>query len=258
MDRGEPLETAIPQADLIYLAQPIGRILDTLHRLDALVQPHALVTDAGSTKQAIVSTARLALRRCQFLGGHPMAGKEVRGAAAADAGLFRGRPYVLTPAQPADLQTPAGSAFLQTVVAIGARAVILEAEEHDRLVAFSSHLAQLASTALAAAISEHSPRSVEVAGPGLLDATRLALSSYDIWRDIVSTNTAPIEQALSAYIQELEHVRDNLRTRQLRDEFSTGKICPRIERDRLVPVQTCLRTALGRFDLGQLLVKLDA
>lgn len=75
VDRGEPLETAIPQADLIYLAQPIGRILDTLHRLDALVQPHALVTDAGSTKQAIVSTARLALRRCQFLGGHPMAEK---------------------------------------------------------------------------------------------------------------------------------------------------------------------------------------
>ena len=222
IDRGESLEAAVPQADLIYLAQPIGRILDTLHHLDALIQPGALVTDAGSTKQAIVSAARAGLQRCQFLGGHPLAGKEVRGAAAADANLFRGRPYVLTPAHPGELETGPAKFFVQMLRAIGAQPVILGADEHDRLVAYSSHLAQLASTALAATIAEHSPASRRVAGPGLLDATRLALSSYDLWRDIVATNTTPIEEALTAYIQELEHLRDNLRSRQLRDEFSSA------------------------------------
>jgi prephenate dehydrogenase len=222
IDAGEPLETAVPQADLIYLAQPIGRILDTLHRLDPLVRTDALVTDAGSTKQAIVSTARATLKRCQFLGGHPMAGKETRGAASADANLFRGRPYVLTPGHPDELKAPIAARFLEILESMGARRVVLGAEEHDRLVAYSSHLPQLASTALAAAIAEHSPESRKVAGPGLLDTTRLALSSYDLWRDIVATNAAEIEDALAAYIQELEYVRENLRTRQLQEEFNAA------------------------------------
>jgi prephenate dehydrogenase len=222
IDAGEPLETAVPQADLIYLAQPIGRILDTLHRLDPLVRTDALVTDAGSTKQAIVSTARATLKRCQFLGGHPMAGKETRGAASADANLFRGRPYVLTPGHPDELKAPIAARFLEILESMGARRVVLGAEEHDRLVAYSSHLPQLASTALAAAIAEHSPESQKVAGPGLLDTTRLALSSYDLWRDIVATNAAEIEDALAAYIQELEYLRENLRTRQLQEEFNAA------------------------------------
>lgn len=222
IDAGEPLEQAIPHADLIYLAQPIGRILNTLHRLDALVRSDALVTDVGSTKQTIVSTARETLRGCQFLGGHPMAGKETRGAASADADLFRGRPYVLTPGHPDELRTPIAAAFLKIVESMGAHRVVLGAEEHDRLVAYSSHVPQLASTALAAAIAEHSPDSRNVAGPGLLDTTRLALSSYDLWRDIVATNTAEIEDALTAYIQKLEYVRENLRTRQLQEEFRTA------------------------------------
>ena len=222
IDSAEPLEQAIPRADLVYLAQPVGRILDTLNRLDPLVQSGALVTDAGSTKQAIVSKARAVLQRCQFLGGHPLAGKETRGAAAAEAQLFRGRPYVLTPGSPDDLHTAAAEPFLAMLESIGAYSVVLGAQEHDRLAAFSSHMPQLASTALAAMIAEESPDSRKVAGPGLLDMTRLALSSYDLWRDIVATNTVEIEDALTAYIQKLEYVRENLRTRQLQEEFKTG------------------------------------
>jgi prephenate dehydrogenase len=213
------LETAIPEADLIYLAQPISRILHTLRQLDPLVRPGALITDAGSTKQTIVSTAQANIRRCEFLGGHPMAGKETRGAASAEAGLFRNRPYILTPG---DLDTEAARSFCGWLEKIGARVVILGADEHDHRVGFSSHLPQLASTALASVIADVSPESAEVAGPGLVDATRLALSSYDLWRDIVSTNVEPIEQALTAYIQKLEHLRENLRTRQLQDEFAAA------------------------------------
>ncbi|MDQ6677373.1 MAG: prephenate dehydrogenase, partial [Acidobacteriota bacterium] len=143
IDRALPLEEAAARADLIYLAQPIGRILHTLQHLDQYCRPGTLMTDAGSTKQAIVTAARRFITRAQFLGGHPLAGKELRGAAAADAELFRGRPYVLSPADPTDLETPIASEFLQYLRRMGARIVVLGAAEHDRLVAASSHVPQL-------------------------------------------------------------------------------------------------------------------
>lgn len=221
IDRGATLEQAARQADLIYLAQPIGRILDTLHHLDPLARPEALITDAGSTKHAIVTEARRLVRRCQFLGGHPLAGKEKRGVMEAEAGLFAGRTYVLTPGSPEELETPAARAFVAWVERIGARPVILGAAEHDRLVSFTSHLPQLASTALAATVAANltAPEDLRVAGPGLIDSTRLALSAYELWRDILATNTESIEQALTAYINELEQLRENLRTRGAQEEF---------------------------------------
>lgn len=224
IDRGATLEEAAGQADLIYLAQPIGRILDTLHHLDPLVRAEALITDAGSTKHTIVTEARKLVRRCQFLGGHPLAGKEKRGVAEAEADLFRGRAYVLTPAAPEELNTPAARAFAGWLERIGAKTVTLGAAEHDRLVSFTSHLPQLASTALAATVAQNltAPDDLRVAGPGLIDSTRLALSAYELWRDILATNTESIEQALTAYINELEQLRENLRTRGAQQEFVRG------------------------------------
>jgi len=224
IDRGAPLAEAVAGAGLVFLSQPIGRILDTIRHLDPLLQPGALVTDAGSTKCEIVDLARQAITRAQFLGGHPMAGKEKRGAAAADGELFRGRTWVLTPDDPAELETPAARDFTAWLGRFGARLVTLDCDEHDRLVAMTSHVPQLASTALAALLAERLPAGarLEVAGPGLLDMTRLALSSYDLWRDILATNTGHIETALGFYIQELEHLRENLRTRQAEEEFARG------------------------------------
>jgi prephenate dehydrogenase len=223
IDGAASLAEAAAEADLIFLSQTIGRILDTLHHLDPLVRPGALVTDAGSTKCEIVDTARRHLDRCQFLGGHPMAGKERRGAAVAAADLFRGRTWALTPDEPAELATGAATEFRGWLDRIGARVVVLDADEHDRAVAWTSHLPQLSSTALAAAIAEHLPGDrLALAGTGVEDMTRLALSSYDLWRDIVATNPDHIERALGAYIQELEHLRENLRTRQLQEEFAAA------------------------------------
>ena len=227
IDRAASLEEALPEADLVYLAQPIGRILHSLSLIDQYIKPDALVTDAGSTKQAIVDEARRSLHRARFLGGHPMAGKETRGAASADAELFRNRPYVLTPADPAQIDPE----FLTLIHSIGARPIIMGAAEHDRLIAASSHVPQLASTALASTLARNFPEAAQVAGPGLIDSTRLALSSYDLWRDIVSTNTVAIEEALTAYIQQLEHIRENLRTRQLQQEFEIGASFARSLRD---------------------------
>jgi prephenate dehydrogenase len=226
IDRGAPLAEAVADADLIFLSQTIGRILDTIRHLDPLVRPEALVTDAGSTKCEIVDVARQSIRRCLFLGGHPMAGKEKRGADQADGGLFRGRTWVLTPDEPAELETAAARSFRSWLDRIGTRITILDADEHDRVVALTSHLPQLASTALAATVSDRlgAAPGLQVAGPGLEDMTRLSLGSYELWRDIVATNTEHIERALAVYIQKLEHMRENLRTRQLQEEFERGAL----------------------------------
>jgi prephenate dehydrogenase len=224
IDRAAPLAEAVADADLVFLAQPIGRILDTLRRLDPLLKPGALVTDAGSTKCEIADLGLRTIRRGRFLGGHPMAGKEKRGAAAAEASLFQGCAWVLTPEDPADLEAPSVKQFVHWLHQIGARPIWMDPAEHDRVVALTSHLPQLASTALAATIAENlQPAArIDVAGPGLADMTRLAASSYELWRDIVATNTECIDRALAAYIQKLEHMRENLRTRQLQQEFSSG------------------------------------
>jgi prephenate dehydrogenase len=163
-----------------------------------------------------------------------MAGKESRGAAAADADLFRGRIWAVTPDEPSDLKTPAAAGFLEWLERIGARTVVLDAEEHDRIVAFTSHLPQLASTALGATVAERlqSQREFSIAGTGLADMTRLAMSSYDLWRDILATNSDHIERALGSYIQKLEHIRENLRTRQVQEEFERAAGLARNLRER--------------------------
>ena len=200
IDESLPLAEAAGQSDVVYLAQPIENILATLGTIDNLVRPGTLITDAGSTKLAITGRAAECIHRGRFIGGHPMAGKEARGVQAADADLFRGRNYVLT----------GGDAELESWLAkMGARVVQLEAADHDRRVALVSHLPQLLSTSLASLIAE-SPDAARVAGPAAADLTRLALSPYDIWRDIFATNSAEIEHALGLAIANLQNLRENL------------------------------------------------
>jgi prephenate dehydrogenase len=210
IDEALPLETAAASCDLVYLSQPIRQILETLDILDPHLRPGAIVTDAGSTKQRIAERAALAIKRGRFVGGHPMAGKESRGVEEADAGLFRGRPYVLTAREP-ELE--------HWIERTGARIVILDPAEHDRLVALISHLPQLLSTAFAGSVGEQ-PGAAKVAGPAASDLTRLAVSPYEIWRDIFETNADSIETALSAYIAKLEELRALLRSPAMEQAFA--------------------------------------
>jgi prephenate dehydrogenase len=229
IDSGATLEQAASESELIYIAQPISAIETTLERLGSLASENSLITDAGSTKAQIVEKAEKAIRKAQFLGGHPMAGKESRGVGAASADLFRGRPYIFTPTNVADLGTPLASVFSSWVERCGAHIIVVTPEEHDRAVAFTSHLPQLASTALANVLDNNSD--LRLAGPGLFDMSRLALSSYDIWRDIVDTNTENIDHALGVYIDKLTELRDNLQTQRLGSVFATAtEIAKRIRR----------------------------
>jgi prephenate dehydrogenase len=222
IDEGAPAREAAQAADLIYLSQPILRILEILPDLNDWVQPQALVTDAGSTKSTIVARATSAISRCQFLGGHPMAGREQRGVDAAEARLFEGRPYVLTPRLQSELETAKARELLDWICRIGAFPVILGPEEHDRIVAYTSHLPQLASTGLAALLDGREEPQSRVFGPALVDSTRLALSSFDVWGDILDTNRASIQEALRAYIAKLEEFRQSLDSPAMRSHFEQG------------------------------------
>ncbi|HTB13814.1 MAG TPA: prephenate dehydrogenase/arogenate dehydrogenase family protein [Bryobacteraceae bacterium] len=217
IDEALPLAEAAAIADLIYLARPIEGILAALDELDSFVKPGTLITDAGSTKAAICARAAEKIRLGRFVGGHPMAGKEARGAQEADGSLFRGRPYVLT-SRCAELE--------ETISNFGARLVFISAEEHDVLVALTSHLPQLISTALAASIATQ-PEAARVAGPAAMDLTRLALSPYEIWRDIFATNATNIDAALGVFIEKIEGLRAELRARGMEREFENAAAAAR-------------------------------
>jgi prephenate dehydrogenase len=221
IDEALPLADAAAMADLIYLARPIEGILSVLDELDSYVRPGTLITDAGSTKSAICARAAEKIQRGRFVGGHPMAGKEARGAGEAEASLFRGRPYILTsPCE--DLE--------KLIASFGARLVILSPEEHDVLVALTSHLPQLISTALAASIGTE-PEAARVAGPAAMDLTRLALSPYEIWRDIFATNATNIDAALGVFIGKLEGLRRELRGPKIKEEFERAAEAARALRE---------------------------
>jgi prephenate dehydrogenase len=224
VDAAATLEEAAGAADLLYLSQTIRRILTTLPALARVVRPGALVTDAGSTKAEIVARAACLGKRAQFLGAHPMAGKEKRGAAEADADLFAGRTYLLAPRTAEELDTPAAREFVEWLRRIGAVPVVLTPEEHDRVVALTSHLPQLLSTALAATLAERltKPEHLLAGGPGLADMTRLAGSSWEVWADILATNAGAIDGALEACIGKLEALRAGLTGETARSTFDAG------------------------------------
>lgn len=218
ISRGLSLREAAKTADLIYLAQPIEHILQTLPELGRLVGSNCLVTDAGSTKSEIVSCAQALLPSGTFLGGHPMAGKEKRGVEHADADLFRGRPYVVMPNE-----SPAAAEFRSWLRAIGAEVVEMEPEQHDITVAFTSHLPQLISTALSATLSAHgSEHTTEVFGPGLLDMTRLALSAPEVWMSVLSTNKPALREALAAFRSTLAHLEQQLADDDIKSLFTAA------------------------------------
>lgn len=221
ISRGVTLDEAIASADVIYLAQPIEVILQTLRTIGARARAGCLITDAGSTKYCIVEHAAQFLTPGTFVGGHPMAGKEKRGIEHADPDLFVGRPYVVTPTLP---QPPQLDEFRHWLRRIGAQVVETDPKQHDATVALTSHLPQLLSTTLAALLDESPQPLVDtIFGPGLADMTRLALSSEEIWASILETNKTEIQSALGAFIENLQEVQKELRGAAVSRRFRSGR-----------------------------------
>jgi prephenate dehydrogenase len=223
----DPLQAA-RESQVVVLAVPIYATLDFMEKLAGVLGSDHLVTDVGSTKRQISEAAGRLFNtpeRAAFLPGHPMAGKERSGAELAAAELFRGAVWLFT--DDADCQRSAHSAELvkgwrEWVVAMGSKTIDLDPLRHDELVAWVSHLPQFVATALSALLQDEvgdAPELKDVGGRGLREMTRLGASPYSMWRDIAYTNTEAIEAALHALEQRLAHLRENLRTPELRDEF---------------------------------------
>jgi len=219
---------AAREAQVTLLAVPIYATLDLMEQLAPVLGPEHLVTDVGSTKAQITDAAdRLfnAPDRAGFLPGHPMAGKERGGAELADAGLFRGAVWLFTdfPAwHRSEQAVTLARNWREWVVRMGARGIDLEPRRHDELVAWVSHLPQLAATALSALLESEvgeAPELKDVGGRALREMTRLGASPFSMWRDIAHTNTEAIAATLQALEQRLAHIRENLRTPELREEF---------------------------------------
>jgi prephenate dehydrogenase len=211
------LAEAAERADLIYLSQAVDRILDTIPQLAPALRPGTLVTDAGSTKQRICECALAYLPADSFLGGHPIAGKEQRGPEAADADLFRERPYVLTPRNSNNAHV---GVFREALNSFGAIVTEITPAEHDAILAFTSHLPQLVSTALAATLyREDNTKLRQIIGSGLIDMTRLALSSPELWSSILETNQTQVSKALDAYIHVLRELQATLGEREIAYTF---------------------------------------
>jgi prephenate dehydrogenase len=215
---------AVKDADLVILATPVAAILDTLPRLQPHLSPNALVTDVGSTKKRICALAAAHFTEGpMFLGGHPMAGKEQSGVEHADAKLFRGAPYALM-----SLESDSDArvmAFAEIVRAIGARPVWTDPETHDWAVGIVSHLPQLVSVALARVVQDETDETglpLSLSGPGLQDMLRLAGSPYDIWRDILLTNTDNVSRALDRLAQAVDYLRTSLARKELQQEFQAA------------------------------------
>jgi prephenate dehydrogenase len=224
---GDAAVAALRDADLVLIALPIGVTIDLLPEIARLASRKALVTDACSTKLRVVSAAKELFEREDmplFLGGHPMAGREVAGIANADADLFRGAAYALI-GEANVPRDPSVAAFVKLIEKIGARPIWLGAQQHDYAVGMVSHLPQLVAVTLASFLYDRLDENglpITVAGPGLRDSLRLAGSPYATWRDIVLTNREVLSAALDLLARRMDDLRERLSSRELEADFDAA------------------------------------
>jgi prephenate dehydrogenase len=221
---------AVRGSHVIVLATPVIAIIDLIERLGPALPARALLTDVGSTKTGIVAAASKALGKNaarQFLAGHPMAGKEQSGVEFADAELFSGAAWFLTPFPEQDVYAGISGEFLAWVEKLGARIASVDAADHDRYCAWISHLPQMISTALAASLvdefGDDAPL-LESGGRALREMTRISASPYSMWRDIAITNKANLSDALMKLEQRLAHIRESLDSKELAMEFERAHL----------------------------------
>jgi len=226
-DTTDDLNSAVREADLVYVALPVSVTIQVLPDIAAHCSAGALATDAGSTKAQICDAAKRSFaeqteRAAKFLGGHPIAGKELSGMEHADAGIFLGAKYTLignASEQDGDARI---ARFVELLRAIGAEPVWIDADTHDWAMAVVSHMPQLVSIALARVIADETDETglpASLAGNGLRDMLRIAGSHYEMWRDICLTNADNLARSLDRMAQAIDFLRTHLKSWELADEF---------------------------------------
>jgi prephenate dehydrogenase len=227
------IATAVRDADLVYIALPISTTIELLSEIAKHATPNALVTDACSTKRAICRAATQHFNSVNkgaiFLGGHPMAGKETEGIAAADEKLFANAKYALIEENAETKNNPRVANFISLLEKMNALPMWLDAETHDWAVAIVSHLPQMTAIALAEVIAaeadgEADGLPISLAGPGVRDSLRLAASPYSMWRDIAFTNSDNLGRALDRLTHAIEQLRTHLTSRDLETSFAEANL----------------------------------
>ena len=208
LDRGLASVEELPAVDLVILAAPVRQNARLLLELPQAVRDTAVVTDVGGTKRDILKAAQAAGAPARFVGGHPIGGAEQGGFGFARPDLFKGRPWILTPLTD---DADALERLSQLAAGLGARPMTMDAAEHDRVMAFVSHLPQLTASALMDVVGGAvQSEGLRVAGRGLVDSTRLASSPAAVWKDVCVTNADAIRAGLDLLIDRLGDLRAGL------------------------------------------------
>jgi prephenate dehydrogenase len=195
---GDPAEI-LPMADVIILAAPVNAIIGLIYELPELYSGSAIVLDLGSTKRQITDAMQRLPERFDPIGGHPMCGKEKSSLDYAEASLFQGAPFALTPLESTSKHARAFAEGL--ALAIGAVPIWLDADTHDRWTAATSHLPYLLASALAICTPSEAAALV---GPGFRSTARISVSSSDMMLDILATNRHNILDRLRRYREQVQ------------------------------------------------------
>jgi prephenate dehydrogenase len=211
LDKGLSSVAELPAVDLVILAAPVRQNARLLTELPGHVRASAIVSDVGGTKRDIQKAAAVVGDPLRFVGGHPIGGAEHGGFGFARPDLFRGRPWIFTPIAENAEAAEAIDRLERLAEGLGARPVRMDAAEHDRVMAFVSHLPQLATSALMEVIGGAvQGEGLRVAGRGLVDTTRLASSPASVWKDVCVANADTIRTALDLLIDRLGDLRADL------------------------------------------------
>jgi len=206
IDKAErSVKRAVHTADLIIVASPVSSIAKLLPVIARNSAAHAIVTDTGSVKQAIVEQAQKLFPHGNFIGGHPMTGSEFSGIDAAHELLFQNAIYLLTPTRVTKKQSL--RLLTKFFGSLDARIFTIKPSKHDSIIAAVSHLPQLAAVALMNTVGKDhpdAPNHLALAAGGFRDMTRIASSKFEIWNDILSANQKEIGKALQLYIRQLK------------------------------------------------------
>ncbi len=205
---GVDIATEVGDADLVLLATPVGQMPAIMAQIAPHLGVHTLVTDGGSTKCDVVAVAReiLGEKIMQFVPGHPIAGGEKSGAAAARADLYQGKKVVLTPLPENSAESAARVRLAWELC--GASISVLTPPQHDEVFAAVSHLPHLLSFVLVHDLAQRDNRDLllSFAASGFRDFTRIAASSPEMWRDICLANREALLREVKQYADELHTV----------------------------------------------------
>ena len=225
------MASAIRNADVVLLAMPVGQTERIMTEIAPHLAENTLITDAGSTKQDVIASARHHLKQeslTNFVPGHPIAGAEQSGVLAAKSDLYNNKHVIITPL--AETRTEATQAITNLWQACGATVSQMAADEHDNVLAATSHLPHILAFALMNHLHTSTERNPEnllrFAGSGFRDFTRIASSSPEMWRDICIANRHALISQMDAYQNELEILREILVNDdgvRLEEEFSQAR-----------------------------------